>query len=875
MNMKLLSCGILHALIVLAVLSASAQPEPVVNACALHAALQKLDVTGTVMYVAAHPDDENTALLAYFAAEEKYRTVYLSLTRGEGGQNILGAEKGADLGVIRTEELLAARRVDGAEQRFTRAIDFGFSKTADETIALWTKDSVIADIVWAIRSVRPDVIITRFSPTEGGHGNHTASALLTEAAFKRSGDPSWYPDQLRYVRPWTAKKLFFNRLRGFGNRAFVDDPRDIIIDTGIFNPFLGLSYTEIAGISRSLHKTQAMGSEQRRGANLEYFRLTDEAPIVAGAEGYGALGNRTKQGGGLFAGIDASWKRYPGGASVDRLVQQADKEFDPSHPEKIVTLLARAYAEMRTLGDSPSGMADPVITKKQEEIISAIAAAIGFRCDILSSSSVVLPGEVLHAEAVMIQRSPMPVMLESIAAPALGVEISLHDTLQFNAKKQISIAASIPSSMHPTQPYWLQTLPDQYLYRVPWQRCIGLPENPDSLFLSVTVRVAGERFVMKEPIRFRRIDPIAGELYRPVVILPRLDVSITQKSLLWLGPGMKEISVRLVSNDSSVSGRLMLRSPSGYRMEPLSVPFTLTKAGEERTVVFHAVAESAADTGPVTAVAVLSDGVENASAGSHGTGECREHGADISYPHIVPQYVMHTAQVEAIRADMRISKRRIGIIAGSGDEVPDALRLCGYDVAPIDDDTLQSGTLSGYEAIVVGVRAYNVRTQLQRSNARLMEYVHAGGTLVVQYQIPAKEVESIGPYPFRISRDRVTDETAEMQITPPAADSGSAMSLSSRLMIVPNRLTKEDFDGWVQERGLYFADKWDERYEAPFACHDPNETPTRGSVLIARYGKGVYCYTGLSFFRELPAGVPGAFRLFSNLIELAQTPDKR
>ena len=863
--MKLLSYVLLHALLLLAAVPASAQPEPVVNACALKAALQKLDVTGTVMYVAAHPDDENTALLAYFAAEKKYRTVYLSLTRGEGGQNILGAEKGADLGVIRTEELLAARRVDGAEQRFTRAIDFGFSKTADETIALWTKDSVIADIVWAIRSVRPDVIITRFSPTEGGHGNHTASAILTEIAFKRSGDPSWYPEQLRYVRPWSAKKLFFNRFRGFGNRAFVEDPRDIIFDTGIYNPFLGLSYTEIAGISRSLHKTQAMGSEQRRGVNLEYFRLTAEAAAAAGAETRGARITRTTPKGDLFAGIDASWERYPGGASVERLVEQAEREFDPSHPEKIVRLLARASAEIRRLGESPSGIGDPLIAKKQEEIVTAIAAAIGFRCDILSSSAVVLPGDVLHADAVLIQRSTIPVMLESIAAPPLGVEIPLHDTLQFNAKKQVSIAASIPSSMHPTQPYWLQNPADKYLYRVPWQNCIGLPENPDSLILSVTVRIAGERFVMKEPIRFRRIDPIAGELYRPVVVLPRLDVSIAQKSLLWVRPGTKEISVRLVSNDSSVSGRLMLRAPSGYHMDPLSIPFTLTKAEEERTVVFHAAADSQAGTGQVTAVAVLSDRA----------GECMEHGADISYPHIVPQYIMHTAQLEAIRADMRIGKRRIGIIAGSGDEVPDALRLCGYDVVLIDDDALQTGDLSGYEAIVVGVRAYNVRTQLQRSNARLMNYVSAGGTLVVQYQIPAKEVESIGPYPFHISRDRVTDETAEMQVASPAAGPGSAMSLSSRLVTIPNRLTKEDFDGWVQERGLYFADKWDDHYEAPFTCHDPNETPTRGSVLIARYGKGVYCYTGLSFFRELPAGVPGAFRLFSNLIELTQAPDKQ
>ncbi len=888
--------------------SASAQSDPVVRACDLQTSVQKLAVTGTVMYIAAHPDDENTALLAYFSKGKKYRTVYLSLTRGEGGQNILGTEKGADLGVIRTQELLAARRVDGAEQMFTRAIDFGFSKTSDETIAMWTKDSVVADIVWAIRTVRPDIIITRFSPTEGGHGNHTASAILAEAAYKISGDPSAYPEQLRFVRPWKAKILFFNRLN-FGIRVTVKDPDDLEIDTGIFDPLLGLSYTEVAGISRSLHKTQGMGSAQRRGANPEYFRLTDqtlEAGTTDRAAAHGTrnsaaldTGTRVRRSGtDLFAGIDASWNRFSGGASIDRLLRQAGTDFEPAHPEKIAGLLLKALKKVKLLANENPRTLDPMILRKQKELVAVLSAALGIRCDIVSSSSAVLPGHILQCDAEIIQRSGPQITLRSISAPMLGIDTSFCDTLHINSTKKISLAASIPASMRATAPYWLQRPAAGNLYRVPSQEFCGLPENPDSLTAAVSVMISGESMTLTVPVRFRRIDPVAGEVFRPVVILPRLDVSTTQNDLLWTGPGRKQVSVHLVSNDSPLSGRLTLNTPSGFRMASAPVSFAMARVGEEQNFVLTVEADSTAAAGTITPVATVSGSTSTAAAlttaGSSAASssaspvleQWTQHGADISYPHIVPQFVMHTAQLKAMRADIRVTKSKIGVIAGTGDEVPAALRLCGYDVVMIDDDSLRSGILTPFDAIVVGVRAYNVRTQVQQSNPRLLEYVQGGGTLVVQYQTPGKEVESIGPYPFRISRNRVTDEHAEMSVAvPPAAahdqtstqgagmlsaGPASAATLTLRLMTVPNRLKNDDFNGWVQERGLYFADKWDPLYETPFSCHDPNEPPTQGSVLAAPYGRGVYCYTGLAFFRQLPEAVPGAFRLFINLLELKQ-----
>jgi LmbE family N-acetylglucosaminyl deacetylase len=874
MTTKTLKAALLLLAVVFCASRAAAQPERGMNAGELKSALEKLSVTGTVMYIAAHPDDENTALLAYFSKWKKYRTIYLSITRGEGGQNIIGLEKGADLGVIRTEELLAARRVDGAEQMFTRAIDFGYSKTSDETLAMWTRDSVVADIVWAIRSTRPDVIITRFSPTLGGHGNHTASAILAAEAFAKSGDVSAFPEQLRYVRPWKAKKLFFNRLLGFDGTMPPKEPGDVEIDAGVYDPLSGLSSTEIAGISRSLHKTQAMGSEQRRGPKLERFQLT------ASSEGDGKP--VTGADGDLFADINTSWKKYPDGAAIEHLLQQADKELDIEHPDKIVGLLLKAYKKLQPLAEKKEGVVDPLIVQKQKEMAAVIMAALGARCDVLSSSPTVLPGNTLRLDAVLIQRSTLHVDVTALRSPLLGIDTQLQDALQSNSAKHFSLDASLPPSMSASQPYWLAAPADAYLYRVASRTAIGLPENPDSLSVSVTLAIAGEPVTISVPVRYRRIDPTAGEVYRPVVILPKIDVTLMENDLLWQHASDKQVAVRVVSNDSISYGRVVLRTPKGYSVSPAEYPFIFTKTGEEQTFTFTVNPGQSGGSGMIEAVAIeAGDGRTPDSYITHrrrgktpaGPTQGREwtgHGSDIVYPHIVPQFVIHAAQVHAIRADIRITKSRIGYISGPGDEIPTGLRLCGYIVGTIDDDSLRGGDLSPYETIVVGVRAYNTRPQLRQSNARLLEYVRNGGTLLVQYQTPGRDVESIGPYPFTISRERVTDEHAEMVVVSGGGTDASSKKLSSLLMNVPNKISKADFDGWVQERGLYFADKADAQYEKPFSCHDTNEQPAMGSVLVAPFGKGVYCYTGLAFFRQLPAGVPGAFRLFTNMIELRQ-----
>jgi LmbE family N-acetylglucosaminyl deacetylase len=795
------------------------------NAAELQLALKRLTVVGSALYVAAHPDDENTALLSYLAKGRLVRTAYLSTTRGEGGQNLIGSEQGELLGILRTQELLAARRYDGAEQFFTRALDFGFSKHSDETLRFWNRDSILSDMVWVIRSFRPDVMITRFSPTLGGHGNHTASAILAEEAFRAAGDPTKFPEQLVYVRPWKPKRILFNTSRFLTEQ--LDTAKAVAVDVGAFHPLLGLSYTEIAGISRSMHKSQGFGASQSRGSQIHYLLHTAGEPASTD----------------LFDGVNLTWSRINGGEAVGQLLAEALAAFKPEHPSASIPLLLKAYAAMKQL---PS---DEWVEYKKAELIEVVRACAGLWVDALASSYAAVPGRELLITTSVIVRSSTPLVVEGIRFPFSQRDTAQHQTLTPNVPLHVSYTVRLPNNLPYTQPYWLQRPSNLGSYRVDDIRLIGLPENTPSLVVACSLTIADERIVLQVPVRYRWVDPVEGELYRPLEIVPPVVVNLPERVYLFPHAGERVVTATLRSNTTNASGEVRLVAPNGWISTPPSVPFSFQKSGEEMNVTFRVRRGDGRVNGSFRVEAVVGGTVIARGMQT------------IEYKHIPPQTIFPPTEGTFVHLDLKTKGKNIGYILGSGDEVPTALRQMGYTVTLLSDEDLAAADLSRYDAIVAGVRVYNTRPTIRKNQQRLLEYVQQGGTYIVQYVTQQRlESEQLGPYPFQVSRDRVSDENAPMVVLLP----------HHPIVNTPNRLTERDFEGWVQERGLYYADSLDSRYEAIFAANDPGETPKRGGLIVAKYGKGYYMYTGLAFFRQLPAGVPGAYRLFVNMISIGK-----
>ncbi len=819
-------------LVTLAARNAPAQQRPM-DAAQLQLALRKLNVVGSALYVAAHPDDENTALLAWWSNDRLYRTGYLALTRGDGGQNLIGDEKGELLGVIRTQELLAARRIDGAEQMFSRALDFGFSKNPEETLAIWGRERILADVVWAIRKFQPDVIVTRFPTTgEGGHGHHTSSAILAVEAFKLAGDPTKFPEQLKYVAPWQPKRLFWNRFSW--QPIDPNDPKvakDVRIDLGAFNPLLGRAYTEIAAESRSQHKSQGFGSAERRGTTINYFSQLDGDPASKD----------------LFEGIDTSWSRYPGGEQVGKLLQQAADNFDPKAPEKSIPILLDAAGMLDRLGARPewSPKLHPWIEVKRNELNRVIAGCAGLAIDVSAADATVNAGHDLKVSVSVINRSDYPFILQTIgsryAAPSIGVGKKLAN----NVPIKTEVTLHVPDDMPVSQPYWLRKPALKGSFVVDDQELIGLPENPPALPLIITL--ADDRMhtlFFTVPAIYRWTDPVRGELTRTVDVVPDVVTNMTNKVYLFPDAKPKQVVLRAKSFSGAGESVVKLKVPQGWSATPESVPVTFKQQGDEVRVTFT-----------VTPPAGESEGIAQAVAGQALSPAPSL--TDIEYPHIPPQHVFGDGTAKLIREDVKKKGTRIGYIMGSGDEVPEGLRQIGYEVNMLTDDDLERGNFAGYDAIVTGVRAYNTRKRLKLDTSKLLEWVKNGGTLVVQYNTNSGLLlDAPGPYPFKITGDRVTVEEAPVTFLKP----------EHPLLVTPNRITQKDFEGWVQERGVYFTNEWDPKYETVISSHDPNESDKPGGELYTRYGKGVYIYTSYDWFRELPAGVPGAYRLFANLV---------
>lgn len=796
------------------------------NAAELRLGIERLAVTGSVLYIAAHPDDENTALLSYFARGRMYRTGYLSITRGEGGQNALGTELGAALGVIRTQELLAARQVDGAEQFFTRAVDFGYSKSADEALRLWEKDSVLKDVVFVIRKFRPDIIITRFSPTQGGHGHHLASAVLAQEAFRLAGEATAFPEQFPAVTPWKAKRILFNHFRFGGANSNAQNQPSLKIDIGGYAPLLGRSFTELAGIGRTMHKSQAMGSPLTVGPAVNEFVVTDGAPAAAD----------------VMEGVDATWSRYPGGKKLLPLIKDVQRTFDAAAPHRCLPALASLRRALRAL------VGEPAAERAAAEVDRLMRGCAALLLEARSGRPSYERGDTLTVQFTAMNRTPEPLMLESVSAPDLGIAAVPRTMLKTGEPLRLSLSASVPADAPYSQPYWLAAPHTGYRYAAVAPALTGMPEGPAPMSLRVSVLIASEVVAFDVPVRYVWVDDVEGERTRTASVSPPVSVALLDKVAVDDRDGLMTAAVKVTALRDGVDGTVRLVLPVGWSSAPAKT-FSLPKNGDEAVVRFFLRADSSAKAGRFTAEAVVNGAVYADQVRS------------IVYPHIPYQQIVEPAAGSVLKLDVRKAGQSVGYIMGAGDDVPAALEQLGYSVTLLSDADLQSGDLSRFDAVVAGIRAYNVRAELRRSNARLLEYASKGGTVVVQYQVMERgQTDDIAPFPMEVSRDRVSDETA------PVTFVDAAHPLLNR----PNRITAEDFNGWVQERGLYFIRSRDRMFEPVLSSGDPGEKPTDGGLLAAKVGKGHYVYTGLSFFRQLPAGVPGAYRLLANILSIGR-----
>ena len=798
------------------------QPVSQPNSAELHLALARLNVLGRVLYIGAHPDDENTALLAWLANERLVDAAYLSLTRGDGGQNLLGSEKGELMGIIRTQELLAARRIDGAHQFFTRAIDFGYSKSSDESLQIWGQEAVLSDMVHIIRRYRPEVIIARFLEGDnGGHGHHAASALLARAAFIAAADSSRFPEQLGELKPWQAKRLLWNGWR-------LDPAKEdslLQIDIGLYNPLLGRSYTEIAARSRSMHKSQGFGSAERRGSRIEFFRHL-------GGE-YGPHD--------LFDGIDLSWRRLgPAADSLTLLFDDAQRLFTPERPERSLPPLLRAWRLMDLLPDSP------YVIQKRNELTAAIRACSGLWLEAAADRPAAAAGDSLRLALQVVNRSTAPWILDKIAFSWGHGDTLLHEMLTDNQPFEQNVLLILPGSLPVTQPYWLQQPAGRGIYTVAETHLIGEPESPPAGTVTFFLRCGEQRLPMTVPVLYRWTDPVEGDLYRPFIVCPPVVLHSKENLLLFTDPAAKPLRLQLRSLTRAVSGHVTLALPEGWSCVPDSIPFKLTEREESLDLEFRISPTSGAQDGRVTALATVASRRWNLDL------------ITISYPHIPSQTLFAPAEVKLLQLPLHAARRRIGYIMGAGDEISSCLAAAGYPLRLLSSDDLAKADFSELDVIIAGVRAYNTRPELAAAQSRLLEFVRAGGTLIVQYNTPFRLVTGqLGPWPLRLSRDRVSDEEAPVTLLTP----------DHPLLMRPNRITAADFQGWVQERGLNFPDQWDSRYQTLLASHDPGETAKNGGTLYARYGRGVYIHTSYAWFRQLPAGVPGAWRLFINMIQ--------
>jgi LmbE family N-acetylglucosaminyl deacetylase len=853
---------------------AQSKPEKQLNPAEIKLALKKMQVLGSVLYVAAHPDDENTRLLGYFA-NEGYRTGYLSITRGDGGQNLIGKEVREQLGIIRTQELLAARRTDGAEQFFTRANDFGFSKTSTETLQVWDSVQVLADVVWAIRKFRPDIMITRFPKTsEAGHGHHSSSAILAEVAFGIAGDKNVFPEQLQYVEVWQPKRIFWNNWRPLRPTFAPNDPKKsmeeltkglIPIDLGKFNVLLGKDYGEIAAESRSQHKSQGFGVAALRGQRIEYLELLK---TNLSSDTNVALKHPLEN-------INTTWANVNGSEAIVKLLQKANQKFEIENPENSVPLLLEIYAAMQKMPDSYWK------TQKIKELQNIILNCAGVWSEAFAKNYSVVAGDSLDITTNILKRSsqtkvvvhqiqligegryhddvmlPVPMILSD-----KPIAIDLKENILQENKGKFLISKLVPIS----QPYWLLEPEKRGMFTVDNQQVIGLPENMPRLKMLFSIKINDVAFTVMKPVLYKWTDDIDGEKYRRLEITPPATVNFAQSAYVVNNGKPEKIAVTVQAQKANIKGKLRLVFDNQALVASNEFDIDLATKDKIQTFEFEVSPKTVA-----TDFSLLSNTSQSINMRAVLTIDSVEYDNSlvrIDYKHIPIQTLFPKATAKVLLMNVQTKVKKVGYIEGAGDAIPDALKELGCEVHNITEswfiEHLLQDEKTKPDAIVFGVRAYNTNEMLRKYQDKILKYIEDGGTVVVQYntanQLTELVTPNFAPFPITLSRDRVTEEDAEMRILKP----------EHAIFNSPNKITQEDFKGWVQERGLYFPNKWDANYDALLSCNDKGEPAKDGSLLVAKYGKGYYVYTGLSFFRELPAGVIGSYRLFANLISVGK-----
>jgi len=796
------------------------------GAIALGEAVEGLGVTPRVLMIAAHPDDEDTRLIAWLARGQHVETAYLSLTRGDGGQNLIGNELGEALGVIRTEELLAARRIDGAHQYFTRAYDFGFSKTAAETYTHWPHDSLLGDVVTIIRAFRPHIIVAVFTGTpQDGHGQHQVSALLAREAYDVSGDTARFPEA-KYGAAWTVPKFYRDRSY-FGGGA-----EALTIQVGEYSPLLGQSYSEIASLSRSQHRSQGFGQLIRKGPfTASVYR--EASRVNSGAE-------KT-----MFDGVDTT-RLNPYRAQIDSI----RRRWNAYDPTPIVPSLASLVSTLRKASvPDPDGERTIAIALGRAE--HALALATGTAVELTIPHDVVATGTTAHVSVTVYDRGRSPLEFKEMPQ-------GKDDPKPATIAPDSSINRSWTTTTNRvTQPWWLAKPRVGDLFGVPVSTVAedqrATMDIGDDTWMQVALAVDGmgvpaEYVISKNPVQ-RIADPSRGEIDRPLAWVPLISVTLDQ-------------TVEYVPAGTRIERRIpvLLRSASDTE-RMVQVSLTLPKGLVSDSAVRHTVVPAyGARTVEFSVRGTVPAGEATLSAAAELDGKRYTNGyVPIEYEHIRPQRLYRDAAVRLVAVESRVpAGLAVAYIPGVGDNVAPTLQTLGIPVTVLDPASLGSVNLSKFAAIVVGTRAYQASADLKAKNRFLLDYARNGGTLVVQYGQNEMMDPGVMPYPITLARpaDRVTDENAPVRILDPA----------SPVLNTPNRIGASDWVGWVQERSTYMPRTFDDHYKTVISINDPGEQPNNAGLLVAPLGKGTYVYATLAFFRQLPAGVPGAARLFVNLL---------
>ncbi|MDO5986603.1 PIG-L family deacetylase [Flavivirga amylovorans] len=826
--------SILYLLITVFTFSISTAQKPKTpSSSEIYESIQKLNFLGSVLYIAAHPDDENTRLISYMSNHVKARTAYLSLTRGDGGQNLIGTEIRELLGVMRTQELLAARRIDGGEQLFTRANDFGYSKHPDETLNIWDKETVLSDVVLAIRKFRPDIIINRFDHRTPGstHGHHTSSAMLSFEAFDLANDNSAYPAQLKETSLWKPQRLFFNTSWWFygSQEKFekADKSNMISFDIGTYYPLKGLSNNELASIASSQHLCQGFGRLAQRGTQQEYVEFLKGE----------ALTNNEN----VFAGIDTSWNRVKGGKAIGNILYTIEKNFNFKNPSEHISQLIEAYKLLQNIED------EHWKAQKTKELKAIIEMCAGLYLEASAKTNWATQGESINLSIEVLNRSKTDITLVSYNN-ARDLNVSKNIVLKNNVKFSFKEAIKINNDVRPTTPYWLNEKGSLGMYRAD-EKYIGLPETPRTFNIDFNLLINNVPITFTKHIIQRFSKPDKGELYRPFEIIPEASAKISEKVIVFENDLQRDVTVIVKSGRDNLEGHIELCHPKDWSVYPEKQKVNIAHKGEEQTLVFTIIPPKNQSEGYISPIVHIND--------KNYTKELIE----IDYEHIPFQTVLLPSESKIVRLNIKKRGENIAYIAGAGDVVPESLKQIGYNVLTINPEDMTPETLNRFDAVVVGIRAYNTVEALQFKQQVLFDFVADGGNMIVQYNTSYRlKTDKLAPYDLKLSRDRVTDEHAEVRFLNPQHE----------LLNYPNKITQQDFKGWTQERGLYFPNKWSKEFTPILSMNDKNETPKDGSLLVAKHGKGYYIYTGLSFFREFPEGVSGAYRLFANMLSIGK-----